>query len=212
MSLSNCVLVEFDVPGKPEPRGSKQAFVLYKNRATKEPVRRPDGSIVVNTTDDNPQSKAWMELVSNHARMAWRTPDGKRKPFMQEVALEVEMIFFLRRPQAHFGTGRNAGQVKDSAPARPIVTPDDDKLLRGTRDALSGIVWKDDALIVRSIIEKRYAVSHGPEDTGEGVRIRVRASQQQTATDLPLEERNRYVPPGEAAPSDDGAQASLLPA
>jgi Holliday junction resolvase RusA-like endonuclease len=43
----------------------------------------------------------------------------------------------------------------------PVVMPDATKLLRGLEDALTGVVWHDDAQIVSQHVEKRYAL--GPE-------------------------------------------------
>lgn len=184
------LLVEFTVWGKPEPRGSKQPFVLYTDRKEKIPARREDGSIIVNMTDDNPESKAWMNLVALHARRAW----GGRAP-VEEVALDVVCVFFLYRPQNHYGTGRNLRLVKDSAPARPITLPDLDKLARGTLDALTGIVWRGDQQIIGLSLDKRYARPRSAQDSGEGVVIQVALADEQRATDMDLDLRQRWVPP-----------------
>jgi crossover junction endodeoxyribonuclease RusA len=48
-----------------------------------------------------------------------------------------------------------------SAPKRrrifPTKKPDFDKLARGIADALTGVIYKDDSLVVDAIIRKRYA-------------------------------------------------------
>lgn len=187
------LIVEFAVYGEPQPRGSKQPFVLYKDRKRKVPVRRPDGSIVVNTTDDNPESKAWMGKVARHAIARYRAQP------IAESALEVDATFFVRRPEGHYGTGRNARLVRDSAPARPMVRPDIDKLTRGTLDALTGIVWKDDGQIVRLVVEERYGIPRGPDDDGCGVLIRVAYASEQRAEHLPVTLRERWLAPGDDA-------------
>jgi Holliday junction resolvase RusA-like endonuclease len=143
-----------------------------------------------NVTDDNPQSKAWMGLVREAGWKAMSRLENQR-PF-SDVALEVSCTFFVKRPEGHHGTGRNVHLVKDAAPARPIVMPDTDKLARGTLDALTGVVWKDDALIVGLTLNKRYAVPV-PETDGQGVMITVSAADEQTAVDLPIESRRRHV-------------------
>lgn len=190
-------LVEFVVHGKPEPRGSKQPFVIYKDRIKKVPVRRQDGSIVVNMTDDNPRSKAWMTEVRYAAQKAM---DAAGEPgAIGGTALDVDCTFFVRRPEGHYGTGRNVRLVKDSAPARPCVIPDIDKLARGTLDALTGIVWRDDQQVIHLTLDKRYAVPRGAGDDGQGVVIVVRESAEQTAVDLPLDVRERWMPAGDVA-------------
>jgi Holliday junction resolvase RusA-like endonuclease len=139
------------VVGKPQPQGSVKAFVpTHKGGA---PVRRPDGSIVVNLTSDNPALKQWRDRVSDEALRA-----GALEP-TPDVGFEVECTFFLERPKAHCGTGRNEGIVKDGAPAYPVVRPDADKLLRAILDALTGRVWADDAQVVVATARKRYAGS-----------------------------------------------------
>jgi Holliday junction resolvase RusA-like endonuclease len=62
--------------------------------------------------------------------------------------LVVRMVFSFVRPKSHYRTGRNAHLLRDGAPARPGGKPDLSKLLRSTEDALTALVWKDDALVV----------------------------------------------------------------
>lgn len=62
--------------------------------------------------------------------------------------LSVAMTFAFLRPKGHYGTGRNAGIVKASAPTRPAGMPDLSKLVRSTEDALTGVAWVDDARVV----------------------------------------------------------------
>lgn len=187
-------LVSFAVFGKPEPRGSKSSRVIYANPKTKLPKRRPDGSIlsVVFDTNDH-DSKKWMAKVDVAARSVWRADP------IEGLALEVELVFFLARPEGHFGSGRNVRMVKDSAPARPAVYPDADKLGRGTLDAITGIVWKNDSQLVRVVTEKRYAVPRSASDDGLGVIVEVRSCGQQRAADLEQNLRERWVA-GETAP------------
>ena len=64
--------------------------------------------------------------------------------------------FYFTRPIGHFGTGRNAGSVKASAPKHMIVKPDLTNLLKSTEDALKGIVWHDDSQVVGMQLAKVY--------------------------------------------------------
>lgn len=189
--------------GRPEPRGSKQAMPVYVNRKAKVPARRPDGSIIVTMKDDNPQSKKWMGVVEAAAYEAWTNPP------LAECGLHVECTFFLARPAGHYGTGRNAHLVKDHAPARPRVLPDLDKLARGTLDALTGIVWKDDQQIVQLTLAKAYAVPGSTQDDGQGAVVRVYLAAEQVATDLPLDARRRFLVDRPAV-LDPDQQPSLL--
>lgn len=96
------------------------------------------------------------------------------RSFMQgtapvECAVKVEFIFFLRRPKAHFRTGKFAEILRDDAPVFHTQAPDALKYARSTEDALSSIVWKDDSQNIRLCTEKRWC---GPEDK-EGCAIRL---------------------------------------
>lgn len=62
--------------------------------------------------------------------------------------LVARMVFSFVRPKSHYRTGRNAHLLRDNAPPRPGGKPDLSKLLRSTEDALTALVWKDDALVV----------------------------------------------------------------
>lgn len=150
-------VLSMTVFGKPEPQGSVRAFVpTYKSG---EPMRRAGGSIVVNLTSDNPALKKWRALVSKECTLAMIERGIGRLD--TEGPVRVEATFYLQRPKAHCGTGRNAGVVKASAPAYPTGRPDVDKLLRALLDALTGTVVEDDAQVVEARARKVYC---GPRD------------------------------------------------
>jgi crossover junction endodeoxyribonuclease RusA len=78
------------------------------------------------------------------------------EPFVGPV--ELRLGFDLPRPAGHFGTGRNAGVLKPSAPAHPAVMPDLDKLVRCVCDAITdAALWKDDSQVVVLHAAKRFA-------------------------------------------------------
>ena len=71
--------------------------------------------------------------------------------------LELDVTFYFDRPASHYGSGRNATQLKRSAPAVYRTTrPDIDKLLRAILDALTGVVWSDDSRVVQAKASKRW--------------------------------------------------------
>lgn len=61
----------------------------------------------------------------------------------------IDATFMFPRPRSHYGTGRNHGTVKTSAPIMKATLPDLDKLQRAVGDALTqaGVI-EDDRLIV----------------------------------------------------------------
>lgn len=134
--------VMFTVVGKPEPAGSKKAFM------------RPGARFPV-VVDDNAKSKPWKKTVATTAlgAMMGRT--------LLTGPLALSLDFVVLRPKGHFGTGRNADVVKDSAPPWPVVKPDVLKLARAVEDALTGVVWVDDAQIVAEALTKSFGSRHG---------------------------------------------------
>ena len=132
--------VQFFVPGIPKPGGSKRAFI---NRKT--------GRAIV--TEDCKGSKDWRTAVAFAADQAFQ------EPLTGPLAALFE--FLVLRPQGHFGTGKNADCVRQSAPPYPAVRPDLTKLIRSTEDALKAIAWVDDAQVVTQRAIKRYAQRAG---------------------------------------------------
>jgi Holliday junction resolvase RusA-like endonuclease len=99
--------------------------------------------------------KPWRQDVRARAIEAieatdWQAPAGP---------VFVTLTFYLQRPKGHYGSGRNAGTLRPTAPESPAVKPDLDKLIRSTMDALTeaGVV-RDDAQVVELAARKRYAV------------------------------------------------------
>lgn len=101
----------------------------------------------------------WREDVKFAARQAmprdWEPMTG---------AVEVIAMFYLPRPKAHFRTGKNCHELRESAPR--IWCPngvDIDKALRGTFDAMTQAgVWGDDRQIVHVDTTKKYADDRPP--------------------------------------------------
>ena len=126
-------MIEIRVYGLPAPQGSK---------------RHVGGGRMVES------SKAvgpWREAVRAETQ---RIISGR----IFDAPVQVEIAFFLPRPRGHYGTGRNAGQVRESAPWVPAGRPDLDKLIRATMDGLTeGGAWDDDAIVVSLSASKEYA-------------------------------------------------------
>jgi Holliday junction resolvase RusA-like endonuclease len=135
--------ITFRVLGDAQPAGSKRAFA---NKAT--------GKVIV--TDDNAKGKPWRQEVRAMALEA-RHATGVAEPLYGPVALDV--TFVRCRPPGHFGTGRNATRVRPSAPAFPVTRPDTTKLLRCLEDALTGVLWRDDAQVVDQRAKKVFGVT-----------------------------------------------------
>jgi len=134
--------IVFFVPGIPKTAGSKRAFV---NPKTGKPI----------ITDDCKKGADWKADIKSFALKT-----GVVKQMDGPLLLVLE--FFMPRPKYHYGTGKNSGIIKPSMiNARPDKKPDLLKMARAVEDALTGIVWKDDAQICDERITKRYGVIPG---------------------------------------------------
>lgn len=79
----------------------------------------------------------------------------KSEPFLTPLSLSVD--FYIQRPRSHYGTGRNVGKLKPSAPKCNIKKPDIDNYIKFIMDAMNGIVYKDDSQVVCVKAWKLYA-------------------------------------------------------
>lgn len=134
--------IVFTVYVKAAPQGSKKGFV-HKGRA-----------LLVDTNHETLRS--YRSEVTREALVQLREVDLPRPMAGKHVPVEVGLLFvFAKSP---------------SIPKRrlwPVVKPDIDKLERATLDALTGILFLDDAQVVRVIKKKIYGLS-------DQVTIRVR--------------------------------------
>jgi len=77
------------------------------------------------------------------------------EPIKEPIALSV--FFHLPRPQAHFGTGKNSGKKKASAPVWHTKRPDLDNLVKFILDSLNGVFWLDDSVVTKLTAIKIYS-------------------------------------------------------
>lgn len=135
--------ITITVYGQPAPQGSKRHVgngVMIESSKKVKPWRADVKAAATGAVDLLP---------------GWTPLDGP---------LSVSMVFTTLRPKGHYGTGRNAGTVRASAPSRPATIPDLSKLVRSTEDALTALVWADDARVVEyRRLGKHYAGSSEPD-------------------------------------------------
>lgn len=127
------MIVHIDVLGLPAPQGSKRH------------VGR--GILVESSTKVGPWREAVVAAATNQGAANVRL-DGPVK---------VDVSFYLPRPKAHY---RANGELRPTAPFVQFNTPDIDKLLRSTLDALvQAAVIADDARVQELEARKLYATS-----------------------------------------------------
>ena len=133
--------IEFTVYGKPQQKGSKQAFVN----------RRKDGSSFAGLKDTNDRAKPWQQTSAAAAGDVY-------KGELIRTACRLTVDFYFVRPKSHFGTGKNAGNVKASADAEHIQSPDIDKLARVISDGLEHVVVDNDSRFCEMILRRHWTI------------------------------------------------------
>lgn len=143
----------FTVFGTPRPQGSLR---LFRSPKTQREVAKYANSTI-----------EWRNRVQAELREQY---DG-RPTIIGEVLVRLD--FEMPRPKHHFGTGRNAGVLKPSAPHWPTNSGGDlDKLVRAINDSLTDAgVWVDDAQVVEIHAIKRFA--DPPSEPGVTIRLTV---------------------------------------
>ena len=136
-------LVEFFVAGEPKAKGSMRSI----------PFQDKSGKLHVNTFHDTKSGTAWERVTKLEALESW----GEKAPYKD--AVRIDLTFTLRRPKT----------VSEKKRPMPIVKPDIDKLSRSVLDAISGVVFADDAQVTGLTAMKRYGSASEP--TGVTVRI-----------------------------------------
>jgi Holliday junction resolvase RusA-like endonuclease len=76
--------------------------------------------------------------------------------------VELSITFWMPRPQYHYGTGKNKGVLKPSAPTEHTFKPDLVNMIKAVEDAISDTqLWKDDALVWKyGEMVKKYGLPH----------------------------------------------------
>jgi crossover junction endodeoxyribonuclease RusA len=132
-SLPGPVELDVFVPGSPAAQGSK----AYKGHR----VSGKTGKLAPVLAEQSRAVGPWRETVATFARQA-RGP----APLL-DCALVLRLEFILPRP---VGTPR-----RSTPPA--VRRPDLDKMQRAVFDALSGVIFRDDSLVVDVHAVKRIA-------------------------------------------------------
>lgn len=122
--------VSFVVYCHPEPQGSKNAFVI------------PGTNRAVVVDQGAKKLKPYRQEIMRTAM----TEVPQRPWAGKHIPIVLKLNFQLLKPPS----------VKKSR-THPVVKPDLDKLVRSTCDALTGVLYADDAQIVELHVRKEYA-------------------------------------------------------
>jgi len=152
-----------NVFGRPRPKGSMR--IVETDRFGR---RLPRARLI---HDNSEKTSQWARNVAGAALAAVVLAGRDQFPWRGHP-LSVALTFRFDRPQTHFGKRG----LLPSAPEHHAVKPDVDKLARAALDALTGIVYDDDARIVELHASKAYCAA--AEVPGAFIDLRVLGAQQ----------------------------------
>jgi len=143
--------LEFRVYGVPAPKGSLQGGGMRcqlcggsgKTAAGHCPKCHGRGFYSW-VHDDNTRTRPWMAVLKAEAQLAV-SRDLRGAP-LYRGPVHVDLIFWLPKPAS----------LPKRRPSAPTKKPDLDKLARSVLDALTGVLWHDDAQVIGILASKVY--------------------------------------------------------
>jgi crossover junction endodeoxyribonuclease RusA len=137
--------IEFAVRGLPQAQGSARAFVA-------------GGRAIIATNANRPRTPlgAWRTAIATEAR------DAIAEAPLLEGPLTVRVAFVMPRPRSHYlpaNSRRPLPVLRLDAPSWDTRKPDVDKLQRALFDALTNVVWRDDAQVTEVRALKLFEAS-----------------------------------------------------
>lgn len=125
--------VYFEVRGMPQPKGSMRGFAFFDKKLGKYRAAVTAGNNAKGT-------KEWAADV----RCAAKANAPKEGPWDGPISLKL--VFTLQPPKS----------LPKTKVSYAIKKPDADKLVRNVQDALTKVIYRDDAQVVEMWVVKRY--------------------------------------------------------
>ena len=76
------------------------------------------------------------------------------KPYTD--ALKIRFVFHIKRPKAHFRTGKYSNELKKTAPVYHTKRPDVDNFVKFYMDCMNKTVYLDDSQVIEIYAKKEY--------------------------------------------------------
>ncbi len=152
-SIVPSTVLRFTVVGIPEPKGSTRTLpaghVMHRLKKGMPVVIHTfkEMATATITTSDNPDVKRWQSEVHKAAWSANQARAAADRTSFQQGPVGLHVDFYLPRPSG----------LPKSYRGPHLKKPDLDKLLRATKDALTGVLWEDDSHVVEVVTLKAYA-------------------------------------------------------
>ena len=148
--------IEFSVAGLPITQGSKTARVVGRRIQTKYgPAVLNARAVLTEQSDMKSKTRPSGALTAWRGKVAALAAAQMAGAGFWDCYVELSCEFVIPRSPSHY---TKVGRVlTKSAPAYPSY-PDISKMVRAIEDAMTGVVYRDDGLIVRyGKMGKRYA-------------------------------------------------------
>lgn len=159
------LIAEFTVVGTPVPQGSTRAFAGKGKAAGKVfTTNDPQGTIARWRADIRAACREWG--IANPGSRYAEIGNSTTGP------ISMRLTFRLPRPKSHFlpaNSKRPEPVLRDDAPYWAAGKPDGDKLERAVLDALTNILYADDAQVV--VVGKTKQYANPGEQPGVDVRV-----------------------------------------
>lgn len=124
-------MIKFEVLGEPISQGRPRASVINGKVRMRDPKK----------------SKEYKQYVKLAA--AQHAPEQ-----LLDEPLHLIVKVFRPIPKSF---SKKKTQEAITGVLRPITKPDTDNYLKGVKDALSGVIWRDDSIIVDTSVSKYYS-------------------------------------------------------
>ncbi|MGH2938288.1 MAG: RusA family crossover junction endodeoxyribonuclease [Solirubrobacterales bacterium] len=193
-----------EIPGAAVQAGSKRGTaVRFKNDQGKWRIKTwfdkaGHQHAQVSVSDVKAKELKKRRVVIEEAITAAMAEQGYLMPD-DGVPFAVEVVFYRQRGKGHYRSGKFDRLLKPDAPASPTTSPDTTKLWRGEEDALTGLLWQDDARVVKQLITEEFV--HRWEDPKVTIKVFLLP---ETVSDLPPAEQYGLA----SEPAED--QATLV--
>lgn len=127
-------MIEFTIPGEPVAKGRARSFI----RA---------GHVAHYTPEKTARYENLVKMAASQA-MAGRAPSEGPVVLFVSACMSVGASWSKKRQQAALA------QLE-----RPIKKPDLDNIVKAVKDGMNGVVWRDDAQVVRLTAAKYWAAT-----------------------------------------------------
>ncbi len=144
-------MIQVFIAGHPRPGGSKTGIPIWRGKKGQPRIFTGHVAMIDSSGE---KGKTWRQDIQHAIKQIYLGP-------VLDCPFVANFKFVFQRPKNHYRTGKNAGILKDDAPKCHTIKPDALKLARAVEDALTGIVWRDDSLVIDGRQTKEYGEKPG---------------------------------------------------